>query len=149
MAALIDPESIEDSLVGCLSINAQTTWSIWFLTSTALGHVQLTFGTENYDSLAEDERRDPTTTIIKRDPPETKIKDGWVSRPLTDVVKAEFVLDQERIEAEFEYLQIPNIKLTFANGADVTIPGQRGASQEGDREQRDRFLAAIRERLPF
>jgi hypothetical protein len=150
VAALVNPNRIEASLVHAFSGMDHTSWRAWILTPKALAYVDLAFNVELFDELKEiDLLASGLNHKIEVD-----VREAYV-RLLDDVVKAEFVPTEKEQSIKIEqtrqeWLPTPPIKLVSADNRVVLyLPGERAAKTEQERHERDAFLAAVRNHLPF
>lgn len=120
-----------------------TRWHNWVITETSLlVHTELEFAEEHYDSYAEDNLREfnPDSTL------EAEVRQAWVRR--LDTVTSLDIDAVGRLTGRTTawWYPIGNIKLTFEDGTNTTLPGQTRVPHQ-DREWSDRFINTLRDRV--
>jgi hypothetical protein len=160
MATLIDPDDIAACYCAATSIEDNTCWSVWIVTSIALARFEVEFEAANYGAASESDRLD-------RSPPEVagaKISKACVDRSVADAVKVEFAphSDYQKIALTDDlegatahhhpgrkkpnWLPTPGIRITFADDRTVELPGQPEDSY--NRERWEKFTNKVRELIP-
>lgn len=151
VAGLVKPGSIEASLVYTTTHDEQTRWAVWILTPAALGYVDVTFDGSYFAEHEENDRLGASSLNRKVAVAITEAR----IEAFAGVIKAEFIAGNNEDQLKISYVNAdwvptPHLKLTFADDGrgPLIIFGDDAKSEKG-KEERDKFLHAVRDRLPF
>lgn len=111
-----------------------TVWSVWAVTATLLGHVQITFDQPFYDANDEADRSGVPT----------EVNAAWV-RPLSSITRISLTKLGPMVAARDEGHWYGYFgALSFADGYQVSLPEPPAAHEWKDRQRWDDFIEAIR-----
>lgn len=111
-------------------------WSNWIVTSTLIGHTELTFGAPFYDAAEEADSFHSEVTI--------EVGAAWV-RPLSSIVELGFgnVVSMV-VQSPVWWSAATAGKVKFADGTHISLPEPTALYQPAERERWDQFVEAIR-----
>lgn len=140
---LVAGSDIQDGYAVSKSDDSSTLWRNWLITASSLIYTEVEFAVDNYDARAEDweTQHDPNHYI------EPDVREAWACR-LDTVTSLEIgSVGRLRGNIKKDWFPIGGVFLVFADGARVELPSQTNVARNG-REASDRFLSALRTRLP-
>jgi hypothetical protein len=149
LAALVKPP-ISASLVNCDSRQGKTTWFVWVLTESALARVVVEFDSECYDGPGETNRMANKAPAFEDERPAgAQVVEAWAQKLSGDHVRAQLVTGTDYVKAQADWFPVPQIRLTFADEREVTIPGENPHAVLAERDESEKFLDAILKRIQF